>query len=248
MKMGKSAQAATLGLVMSLGGIGAANAAVQFATGWYSAINDSPTPRNMTVTDWNNGSQTISVQQFDTMGGTRVLDQVRLSFFGDIDSTGTITAGNTNITVSQYDVSLRMRLMPGSFAGPYNTLGTLGFIAQVTPLILSVTPGGVSANTVLPVSALGVTVTTPFANQGSTAPFVGAGTVLYHLFTETRTQSDISGGDFSQDLETFARASVTLEYTYHEVDLIPEPATIGVLGLALTGLGVLRRRARRSAA
>lgn len=244
----KIAQVAGLSALIAFGTIGAASAAVEYKTGWFSSVNGSPTPRNMTLTDWNNGTQTISVQQFDTMGGSRVLDQVRLQFFGDIDSTGNVTAGNTNITVSQYDVSLRMRLLPGSFAGPYTTLGTVGFIAQVNPSILSITPGLINANTALPVSALGVTATTAYAVQTPTSAFEGLGTVLYRLFTETRTISDISGGEFTQNLSTLARASVTLEYTYHEVDLIPEPATIGVLGLALTGLGVLRRRARKSAA
>src|ERR1700761_810699 len=123
------------GLLVAFGA-GTAEAATITETGWFSATGN-PGTRTLTLTDWANGTQTINVAQFDTSLGT--LNSASISFFGDLDSTGSLTAIG-DISVNQYDVSERMRLLPGTFSGPYTVVGTNGALLEVDPLITSVSP------------------------------------------------------------------------------------------------------------
>jgi len=233
-------------VLTALANVPTAEAGVVTATGWYSAANGSPTPRNLSLVDWNNGSQVISVAQFDTVDGTRVLDSATLTFFGDIDTTGTLTAGNVDVEVNNYTLRTRMRLLPGSYAGLYNTTATaLAALATVSPVQVSLAASTVPANTVVPINNLNSIASTTLASVTGAAlmPYIGTGSILYHIFTNTTTTLSLDTGAFATNLTTFGRASVSVDYVYHIADIgVPEPATWAMLCLALAGMAAIRLR------
>ena len=228
----------------------ASQAATITSSGWYSAGN--PGTRTLTPTDWANGTQTITVAQFNPALGQ--LNSATVTFYGDLDANGSLTA-NGDISVNQYDVSERIRLLPGSFAGTYTTNGTsAATLLEVSPSVASVTPGSYSSGTVIPVQAANSSATSGnlVVTGAGLGQYQGTGAVLYHLFTATRAVSDVAGGNFAQNIATAARAQVTVTYDYTAStpvtppppSNVPEPASLTVLGLGLLGIGAIRFRRR----
>jgi hypothetical protein len=74
--------------------------------------------------------------------------------------------------------------------------------------------------------------------------YIGIGNIVFPLFTTTRTISDLSGGVLDLTQTTAARAKVTIQYDYTPGRDTPEPATAVLLGTALVGISVFRRRRR----
>jgi hypothetical protein len=73
------------------------------------------------------------------------------------------------------------------------------------------------------------------------ATYVGSGDVTFELFTQVRTQTDISGGNVASGETTTASANAYAVYTYTPA---PEPATMALLATGLIGLAAVRRRKR----
>ena len=75
------------------------------------------------------------------------------------------------------------------------------------------------------------------------SPYIGTGMIVFPLFTNTRTLTDLTGGNLDITQATLARAEATITYDYTSSDT-PEPTTTVLLGSALVGISVLRFRRR----
>ena len=214
-------------------------------SGWFVS-NNGPLPagpRNLTLTDWDGTTESIALNQFDPSLGT--LNSVTISFYADADSTGSITNNSAGtVTVNQYDAFLRVRLLVPGVTTPAN-IGT-AYLLEVQPLLVSVTPGTTITSGG---SIVYGPVTDSSASSGPTTyttgltPYIGTGTILFPLFTNTRTMTDLTGGNLDITQTTLARAQATITYDYTSSET-PEPATTVLLGSALVGISVLRFRKR----
>ena len=225
---------------------GLASATTITESAWFT-IPNGPNPgdptRTLTLTDWNGVNETISLAKFDSSLG--VLNSVTLTLYADADSAGTITNNsNSGITVNQWDAYLRVKLLAPDAVLPATV--TTPDLLHVDSLLVSLTPGSTVAQ--------GGSVS--YANHTTSAPtdsttyttgldgYKGIGDIIFPLFTTTRTISDLSGGVLDLTQITAARAQVTIQYDYTPGTDTPEPAAAVLLGSALVGISVFRRRRR----
>lgn len=197
------------------------------------------TEMEMQVQQWgfplSPGMTTVTFNQFDTQGGTRVLKGVQLEIMGTISAA--LTAENNSDTLVN-DFAASITGIVNIDVGPLS--GTLG-INAVSPIV----PVGPSDNGGLP-NGMGpdfadfgtVSGSDNDSALGFPSPFwIGNGQIVGNV--------DGSGGFATQgtsnatiDFDDFG-ASGTAKLTYF-FDVIPTPGTVGLVGLA--GIAAIRRR------
>jgi len=174
---------------------------------------------------------------FNNLLGT--LTSIELDFSGGI--TDSITIHNTSSTTQSVTAS-------------ESSLFNLNLLGFGTPVALF-TPNP-NLTTGPQTLTSGQTVTLPETSGTSTgsvfdttvlAPYVGDGVTTYALPITTITSQSIIGGGGNVDV-TFATQgtinAVDAIYTY-SLSSVPEPATMGLIGSGLLGIGLLRRRTTR---
>jgi hypothetical protein len=219
------------------------------ATVSYTGLYPGPTVGTKTATDWNGGVQNLQLQKFDTSLGTLV--SASLTLFGEITTSGKVTnpSSTSTVEVNQYDSSLRMIIGKPSSPGPYVNLAaaTAAKLTEVLPVIVSLAP-----TTIAPLGSVSFGPTTSNATKvqaiavGDLGSWqtVGLGFATLSLFTQTKTVSDLTGGNLTlvQTTAAEAFATVTYDYTPAPPSNAPEPATLAILGLGLAGLAATQRR------
>lgn len=184
-----------------------------------------------------NNPAVLSVDMFDTLGGTRILTGVEINFTGWLQSSGTLT--NTSGTTQSFTAIVEAYSF---FADPS--------LAIINNFQLFPIPATITSTSVVNL-VTGATATMPYGiitrsqsqsfNSGL-SNFYGPGFVTFDLSTLIAQTAVGAGGNITWAVNTDAKANVEIIYTY-ETSEVPEPAALLLFGMGMLGFsGILRKK------
>jgi len=186
---------------------------------------------------------TLSVAGFTAAGGSGTLNSVTVNYAGGFDSSGRVDSEDA--TQIDYDVSVNVneRFVLGGSAGnkTLNLSDTQSFTLAADDELGAADYAGSDSLSGLTWSKIGAGTYT-FTSAADLAMFLGA---TYNVDTRANSGLTIFGSaNLSSEINTAARARIDVTYNFDvpPPPSIPEPATLGLLGLGLLGLGAMRRR------
>lgn len=202
------------------------------------------TPIQQVSSNWldtNFGEYSVKFNQFDSMGGTRILKKIHFKLFGE--TTKDFYAENTSTSSdAAFDVELGTKLKLTTFGG-FELISTLpeyqaSFNLATFDGTLDYT--GLSGLSNLSLLASQLTQAT-ITNQSLLALFTGSGTVSTFLWGKSNDAVITTGGNVTNNVKTKAAATAYIQYEY-ELQQVSSPATLTLCGLGFIGLMLRTRR------
>jgi hypothetical protein len=187
-----------------------------------SSYSDTLVPA---VTDW---SGTLSFQKFDSSLGT--LNSVQIDLSGAISSLITIANNAASETSGSVDINIELSVSGADFDVPVMNMAF--------PTYYFTVPAGQSLNSADSLSQSDSS-SSIFTAPGILSEFTGTGTIVLDAATLTGTSVSYTGGNIDFNQITSCGLTGTVTYNY-EKEILPEPATICLLGLGT--LSLIRRK------
>jgi hypothetical protein len=208
-------------------------------------------------------SSPLSIQQFDTQNGSRVLDSVTLTMNAQVrsdfnmvftnpatitDSVMSNTPGSPGPTITIFQPDGTHSLLTASAQGDVNSLTrvvTYGFQSgQTTPQGFASTLPTSSPFYIAP-SITTASNTMTLTQASDLALFSGKGSLSLPVGATANSSFTSSSGNGYGGIFTHGTASVTVTYNYHNQvpapETVPEPAAVLVWGLSGVALVAARR-------
>lgn len=188
------------------------------------------------TTDW---SKPVSLHQFDSSLGT--LDSIDITLNSGMSTTLYITNNAASASSGTAYTEFHLSLDTSSI-GNYNLFGK----SPANPVLSYSSPGfdynlasGQGTSSPLQ-SGSGIVDSGLLTDPSLLSYFIGSGFVGLGASTLTQTLLANTGGGTLADQNTTAGLVSTITYNY-TVAPVPEPSTMGILGLGLAGLGMIWR-------